>query len=57
MPGFVVGVAKVTALAAGAVLAMVVDTMVPEAFSEEHSLSGMMTVLGFIVSFVLSMVA
>jgi ZIP family zinc transporter len=49
--------AFVLALAAGAVLAMVVDTMVPEAFSEEHSLSGMMTVFGFIVSFVLSMVA
>ena len=41
--------AIVLALAAGGILAMVVDTMVPEAFSEEHSLSGMMTVLGFIV--------
>lgn len=54
--GFGSGVnAVVLALAAGGVLAMVVDTMVPEAFSEAHSLSGMMTVLGFITSFVLSM--
>lgn len=49
--------AFVLALAAGGVLAMVADTMIPEAFSEAHSLSGMVTVLGFIVSFVLSMVA
>ncbi|MEN6342890.1 MAG: ZIP family zinc transporter [Methanospirillum sp.] len=47
--------AFVLALAAGGILAMLADTMVPEAFSEERSLSGMVTVVGFIVSFLLSM--
>lgn len=42
------------ALAAGGILAMLVDTMIPEAFSETHDLAGLITVLGFIVSFVLS---
>ncbi|WP_321211148.1 ZIP family zinc transporter [Methanothermobacter sp. DP] len=42
------------ALAAGAILAMLVDTMIPEAFSETHELAGLITVLGFIVSFILS---
>ncbi len=46
--------ALVLAFAAGGVLAMVVDTMIPEAFSEAHSLSGMMTVLGFMLSVLLS---
>jgi ZIP family zinc transporter len=45
----------VLAVAAGGVLAMVEDTMVLESFSEAHILSGMMTVLGFITSFALSM--
>lgn len=42
------------ALAAGGILAMLVDTMIPEAFSETHDLAGLITVLGFIVSFILS---
>jgi ZIP family zinc transporter len=42
------------ALAAGGILAMLVDTMIPEAFSETHDLTGLITVLGFIVSFILS---
>jgi len=46
--------ALVLAFAAGGVLAMVADTMIPEAFSEAHSLSGMVTVLGFATSFLLS---
>lgn len=42
------------ALAAGGILAMLVDTMIPEAFSKTHDMAGLITVLGFIVSFVLS---
>jgi ZIP family zinc transporter len=42
------------ALAAGGILAMLIDTMIPEAFSETHDMAGLITVLGFIVSFVLS---
>ncbi|MBC7118841.1 MAG: ZIP family zinc transporter [Methanobacteriaceae archaeon] len=42
------------AFAAGAILAMLVDTMIPEAFSETHDLAGLITVLGFIISFILS---
>ncbi len=49
-------IATIMALAAGAILAMLVDTMIPEAFSETHNLAGLITVLGFIVSFILSKV-
>ncbi|MBI5680779.1 MAG: ZIP family zinc transporter [Methanobacterium sp.] len=42
------------ALAAGGILAMLVDTMIPEAFSETHNMAGLITVLGFITSFILS---
>ena len=44
----------VLSLSAGGILAMLVDTMIPEAFSETHNLAGMITVLGFIISFILS---
>lgn len=47
-------VAATTAVAAGAIMAMLVDTMIPEAFAEAHDLAGLITVLGFLVSFVLS---
>ena len=46
--------AMVTALAAGAILSMLVDTMIPEAFEETHALAGMITVLGFVCAFTLS---
>lgn len=53
--GFPVGVvAGTTAVAAGAIMAMLVDTMIPEAFAEAHDLAGLITVLGFLVSFILS---
>ncbi|KUK73094.1 MAG: Zinc/iron permease [Methanobacterium sp. 42_16] len=42
------------AIAAGGILAMVVDTMIPEAFSQTHNLAGMVTVIGFAISFILS---
>lgn len=47
-------VAAVTAVAAGAILAMVADTMIPEAFEDAHLAIGLVTVSGFLVSFALS---
>ncbi|WP_460905226.1 ZIP family metal transporter [Spirosoma areae] len=47
-------IAATTALAAGAILAMLVDTMIPEAFSETREFAGLLTVIGFLVAFVLS---
>ena len=53
--GFPAGVvAGTTAVAAGAIMAMLVDTMIPEAFAEAHDLAGLVTVLGFLISFILS---
>ncbi|MDQ3281151.1 MAG: ZIP family zinc transporter [Acidobacteriota bacterium] len=43
-----------TATAAGAILAMLADTMVPEAFEYAHDFTGLITVLGFLCAFVLS---
>jgi ZIP family zinc transporter len=47
-------VAATTALAAGAMLAMLADTMIPEAFDEAHNFAGLITVAGFLVAFVLT---
>jgi ZIP family zinc transporter len=47
-------VAATTALAAGAMLAMLADTMIPEAFEEGKNASGFVTVLGFLAAFVLT---
>jgi zinc transporter, ZIP family len=47
-------VAATTALAAGAILAMLVDTMIPEAFEQTHDFAGLITVTGFLTAFVLS---
>ncbi|AOT57263.1 MULTISPECIES: ZIP family metal transporter [Streptomyces] len=52
MPATVV--AAVTGVAAGAVLAMIADTMIPEAFEDAHLAIGVITVCGFLTSFVLS---
>jgi zinc transporter, ZIP family len=46
--------AGITALAAGAILSMVADTMIPEAFENAHLLIGLITVAGFLVAFSLS---
>ncbi|MGK5678121.1 ZIP family metal transporter [Actinoplanes sp. URMC 104] len=46
--------ATITALAGGAILAMVADTMIPEAFDDAHLLTGLITVAGFLVAFGLS---
>ena len=50
-------VAAVQAVAAGAILAMIVDTMVPEAFEETHDFAGLVTVAGFLLAFALSKLA
>lgn len=46
-------VAFVNALAAGAILAMLVDTMIPEAFETAHNFAGLATVIGFLAAFAL----
>jgi ZIP family zinc transporter len=48
------GIAATTAVAAGAILAMLVDTMIPEAFEEAHDFAGLITVAGFLAAFALS---
>ena len=50
-------VAATTAIAAGAILAMIGDTMIPEAFEETHNFTGLVTVLGFLAAFALSKMA
>jgi ZIP family zinc transporter len=47
-------VAAVNALAAGAILAMIADTMIPEAFETAHEYAGLITVCGFLTAFALS---
>lgn len=47
-------IAATTAVAAGAILAMLADTMIPEAFEEAHDFAGLITVLGFLAAFVLT---
>lgn len=47
-------VAAITAVAAGAILAMVADTMIPEAFERTGVWTGLITVLGFLGAFALS---
>lgn len=47
-------VAAVNALAAGAILAMIADTMIPEAFETAHEFAGLITVCGFLTAFALS---
>jgi zinc transporter, ZIP family len=46
--------AATTALAAGAMLTMIVDTMIPEAFSQTHDWTGLIAVSGFLTSFTVS---
>jgi ZIP family zinc transporter len=47
-------IAAVNAVAAGALLTMVVNTMIPEAVKGEQNLTGTLVVLGLLVAFVLS---
>ena len=50
-------VAMTTAIAAGAILTMIIDTMIPEAFAETHNWAGLIAVAGFLTSFTLSKLA
>ncbi|MCF6390223.1 ZIP family zinc transporter [Mycobacterium sp. MBM] len=50
-------VAFITAVAAGAILAMIADTMVPEAFQRTHLLTGLITALGFLAAFAIERAA
>jgi ZIP family zinc transporter len=47
-------VALVTAVAAGAILAMLADTMIPEAFEAAHDYAGLVTAAGFLAAFALT---
>jgi ZIP family zinc transporter len=51
VPGEVV--AATTAIAAGGILAMLADTMMPEAFEDAHDFAGIVTVFGFLAAFLL----
>jgi ZIP family zinc transporter len=42
------------AVAAGGILAMLADTMLPEAFESAHEFTGLITVAGFLVAFLLT---
>ena len=48
------GVPLIQAFAAGGLITMLVDTMIPEAFEEGGDLAGLITVLGFALAFLLS---
>lgn len=50
-------VAATTAVAAGAILAMLTDTMIPEAFDEARDFAGLLTVAGFLAAFALTKLA
>lgn len=47
-------VASITALAAGAILTMVADTMIPEAFERTHLYAGLIATIGFLTAFTIS---
>lgn len=47
-------IAVITAVAAGAILAMIADTMIPEAFESTHLYAGLITTAGFLVAFAIS---
>ncbi|PRY38814.1 hypothetical protein CLV43_108214 [Umezawaea tangerina] len=44
-------IAVITAVAAGAILAMVADTMIPEAFERSGLYTGLITTVGFLTAF------
>jgi len=47
-------IAATEAVAAGAILAMIADTMIPEAFEVARDYAGLITVAGFLSAFALS---
>lgn len=49
-------IAVITAVAAGAILAMIADTMIPEAFEKAHLYTGLITTMGFLLAFAIERV-
>ncbi|GAB2748882.1 ZIP family metal transporter [Nocardioides pakistanensis] len=47
-------IAVITAVAAGAILAMIADTMIPEAFESTHLYAGLIATVGFLAAFAIS---
>lgn len=50
-------IAVITAVAAGGILAMVADTMIPEAFERTHLYAGLLATVGFLCAFIISRAA
>lgn len=50
-------IAVITAVAAGAMLTMITDTMIPEAFERTHMYAGLIATLGFLAAFSISRAA
>ena len=48
-------IAVITAVAAGAILAMVADTMIPEAFERTRTWTGLIASVGFLVAFAIEL--
>jgi len=48
-------IAVITAVAAGAILTMIADTMIPEAFQKTHTWTGLITSVGFLVAFAIEL--
>jgi ZIP family zinc transporter len=48
-------IAATTAVAAGAILAMLADTMIPEAFEKTRTWTGVITTVGFLVAFAIDL--
>jgi ZIP family zinc transporter len=49
--------AVINAIAAGAILAMICDTMIPEAFDRARALTGLLATVGFLTSFAIHQVS
>jgi zinc transporter, ZIP family len=49
-------IALITAVAAGAILTMIADTMIPEAFERAHVWTGLITTVGFLVAFAIEQI-
>ena len=49
-------IAVITAVAAGAILTMIADTMIPEAFEKTRTWTGLITTVGFLVAFAIDRV-
>ena len=47
-------IAVITSVAAGAILTMIADTMIPEAFEQTRTWTGVITTVGFLVAFSIS---